>query len=419
MKLSRMGLRTSKTIGTDDNYISELIMQSGQLKKFSAGCYGYGTMLLRIKRNVEDIIRKNLDEIGCAEMQYSLIQCKKFWEASERWDKFIESGIMFTTKGKHSEYALSATAEEMSVEMLKGHIRSYRDLGICHYQIGTKFRDEIRAQGGLIKSKEFSMMDAYSFDETREKMMAFYNIMKETYYKIFKELGFDNIVNISSVNTMGGKYSSEFMFIDEEYGQDTILCNEELGLYINEEIFDCEEEVREMILGENKNLDVSSFSKKKAIEIGHIFQNDQYYSKKMNATFTNREGKPDYYWNGCYGIGVSRLIALIAINSLRKYGKLVWDSNVSMFDVNVICKNDEKCLLEGERIYNQLKEKGIKVCLDDRNYSIGEKIKDNELFGIRKTIVIGNAFVNEGKFEVNDRMQDIKQMIEEKDIFNI
>lgn len=411
MKLSKMGLKTQKNIGNEDCYISELLSQSGQLKKFSAGCFGFGTMLVKIKRNIEDIIRKYLEEIGCAEVQYSIIQSKKYWEASGRWDKYIESGTMFTTKGRHSDYAVSATAEEMSVEMLKTHIKSYRDLGICHFQIGTKFRDELRVQGGLIKSKEFNMMDAYSFDESKEKMEKFYDVMKLTYHKIFKELGFENIKSITSVNDMGGKVASEFMFFDDEYGQDTIFCNDELNLYVNEEVFDLKDEkLKELILGEHRNIDKSCFEKRKAIELGHIFQNDQVYSKMMGGTFIDREGKLDYYYNGCYGIGVSRLIALIAVNSLRKHGKLIWDESISAFDINIIVKNKDDVLLRvGEQIYNQLITSGIKACLDDRDYSIGEKLKDNELFGIRKTIIIGNNFKNDGVVDMEDRLENKKQ----------
>ena len=419
MKLSNLGLKTSKTIGSEDCYISELLEQSGQLKKYSAGCFGFGTMLLRIKRNIENIIRKNLDEIGCAEVQYSILQAKNYWEASGRWNKYVESGTMFTTSGRHSEYAISATAEEFSVAMVKSHIKSYRDLGFCHYQIGTKFRDEIRCQGGLIKSKEFNMMDAYSFDESKEKMIESYNKMIDVYHKIFKELGFDSIKNITSVNDMGGKIASEFMWFDEEYGQDTIFCNDKLGLYVNEEVFDIKDKaLKALILGKYIDIDKSQFVKRKATEVGHIFQNEQVYSKMMNGTFTNREGKQDYYWNGCYGIGITRLIALIAVNSIRKYGKLIWEANISAFNINIICKNDEICLQEGEKLYNELKQKGYKVCLDDRNYSIGEKIKDNELFGIQKTIIIGNSYLNNNCYEFEDRKTMEKIIILKDDLYS-
>lgn len=413
MKLSNLGLKTRKNIGSDDCYISELLQQSGQLKKYSAGCYGFGTFLVKIKRNIEDIIRKNLDDIGCAEVQYSILQTKKYWEASGRWDKYVDSGTMFTSKGRNGEYSISATAEEFSVEMVKENIKSYRDLGFIHYQIGTKFRDEIRCQGGLIKSKEFNMMDAYSFDENKEEMELSYNRMITVYHKIFKELGFDNIKNIISINDMGGEIATEFMWFDEEYGQDTIYCNDELQLYVNEEVFDLEDQnLKQLILGDHINIDKSQFVKRKATEVGHIFQNGQAYSKMMNATFTNREGKQDYYYNGCYGIGVSRLIALIAVNCIRKYGKFVWEDNVSAFNVNIICKYDNACLQAGYKLYNKLKEQGIKVCIDDRNNSIGEKLKDNELFGIRKVIIVGNSYVKDGLFEIEDRKTDKKQLVD-------
>ena len=122
----------------------------------------------------------------------------------------------------------------------------------------------------------------------------------------------------------------------------------------------------------------------------------------MNGTFINREGKQDYYYNGCYGIGVSRLVTIVAVNCMRKYGKLVWEDNVSAFNVNIICKNDDVCLKAGEELYSHLRQKGIKVCLDDRDYSIGEKSKDNALFGIRKLIIIGNEYLKNGKYDFED-----------------
>ena len=409
MKLSNLGLKTRKHIGNEDCYISELLEQSGQLKKYSAGCFGFGTMLLKIKRNIENVIRENLDEIGCAEVQYSILQAKNYWQASGRWDKYVESGTMFTSHGRHSDYAICATAEEFSLAMVRDHIKSYRDLGFIHYQIGTKFRDEIRCQGRQNKSLEFNMMDAYSFDESKEKMIETYNKLMNVYHKIFKELGFENVKNITSVNDMGGKIASEFMWFDDEYGQDTIFCNDELGLYVNKEVFDLQDtELKKLLLGKYVDIDKSCFEKRKAIELGHIFQNEQVYSKMMNGTFTNREGKQDYYWNGCYGIGVSRLVALIAVNQIRKYGKLIWNDNISAFNVNIICKNNDICLQEGERLYRELKNKGMKVCLDDRNYSIGEKLKDNDLFGIRKIIIIGNNFENNGTYDVEDRLTKSK-----------
>ena len=413
MKLSNLGLKTKKNIGSEDCFISELLEQSGQLKKFSAGCFGYGTMLLKIKRNIEEIIRKNLDEIGCAEVQYSILQAKNYWEESGRWDKYVNSGTMFTSNGRNGEYSICATAEEFSVAMVKDYIRSYRDLGFVHYQIGTKFRDEMRCQGGLIKSKEFNMMDAYSFDESKEKMVETYNKMIEVYHKIFKELGFVGIKNITSVNDMGGTIATEFMWFNEEYGQDTIYCNDELGLYVNEEVFDIQDrDLKAKILGEYVDIDKSKFTKRKATEIGHIFQNEQVYSKMMGGTFTNREGKQDFYYNGCYGIGVSRLVAIIAVNCIEKYGKLVWEDNVSSFNVNIVCKNTEECINAGEYVHKYLNGCGIKICFDDRDYSIGEKLKDNELFGIRNVIIVGNRYLNSGDFEIEDRRTGQKIVVE-------
>ena len=419
MKLSKMGIKTSKTIGTSEAYATEMLLQSGQLKRFSAGFYGYGTFLVKAKQKLENIIRKHLDNAGCAEVQYSILQSSSYWKASGRWQKYVDSGHMFTTTGRHGEYAISATAEEMSVEFLRNNIQSYRDLGFCQYQIGLKFRDELRVQGGIIRSKEFHMMDAYSFDESKEKMIESFEKMKEVYYEIFNELGLE-VKSIISVNDMGGKVASEFMWFDEEYGQDTILCNDELGLYVSSEVFDLKDEsLKELILGKHKNIDISKFEKRKALELGHIFQNDQVYSKMMNGTFINNKDKKDYYWNGCYGIGVSRILCILVADSLKKYGKLIWEDEVSAFKVNIIAKNDEISLAAAEKLYNELKAQNINACFDDRDLNIGEKINDNALFGVRRMIIVGKNFAKTGKLEFEDRKTNEKKNITKEELIKI
>lgn len=218
---------------------------------------------------------------------------------------------------------------------------------------------------------------------------------------------------------MGGKISNEFMWFDEEYGQDTVLCNDEIGLYVSEEVFELEDEsLKELMLGKYKNYDTNKFEKRKACELGHLFQNNQFYSKMMNGMFVNREGKQDYYWNGSYGIGVSRILCLLAVNSFRKYGKFVWEDNIASFKVNIIAKNET--MKEAESLYIELKSRGVEVCFDNReNLSIGEKIKDNELFGIRRTIVVGNEFARTGNFEFEDRKNNEKQILSKEKVLNL
>jgi len=411
MKLSKMGIKTSKSIGSEELFITEMLLQSGQLKRISAGVFAWGTMLVKAKQKLENIIRKHLDSADCFEALFCLLQARNYWDASGRWDKYIESGSMYTTKGRTGEFALSATAEEMSMEFMRSNIQSYKDLGVTVYQIATKFRDELRAQGGLLKSREFMMMDAYSFDESKEKMVETFNKMAKAYENIFDELGL-RVKAVKSVNDMGGKIAWEFMCFDEIYGQDTILYDEEHDISLNSEVLELEdEELKKEILADYVGVDFARLKKAKAIEMGHIFQNDQVYSKMMKGTFINRNGKQDYYWNGCYGIGISRAIQMLIVKSFEKYGRFVWEDCVAAYKVNIIVLDNEQIQLEGLKLYEILKNKGIECVLDDRQISIGAKLKDNELYGIRYNIILGKNYLETGKFEYLDRKTNEKREV--------
>lgn len=416
MKLSKMGIKTSKTRGTDEMFAHEFLLQSGQLKKFGAGVYGLGPTLLLARENIINIIRKNLNRYDCVEQILPTLQPKQLWVNSGRWQGYVDSGTMFTLKGKNGEYCIAPTAEEFSMEFINSSLKSYRDLEINLYQFGNKYRDEIRVRGGLFRSKEFLMKDGYSFHENKENMEKEFFRMKQCYLDIYNEIGLD-VVPVDAVNTMGGKVSNEFMCFTE-YGEDVVLYDEERNIAFNVEVLE-DEELKQILLEKHPGLDISALKQVKGIELGHIFQNNQFYSKSMNGKFINREGKEDYYWMGCYGIGVNRVLYMAVIKNLTEEKGLVWPLNIAPYKCNIINLNDEKLNVVAENLYNNLLKNDISAAWDDRDMTMGFKLKDNELLGLPIVIIIGKKFFENGLYEVENRITNEKSYMTEEEIIKL
>lgn len=416
MKLSKMGIKTSKTRGTDEMFAHEFLLQSGQLKKFSAGVYGLGPMLLLARENIINIIRKNLNRYDCVEQILPTLQPKQLWVNSGRWQGYVDSGTMFTLKGKNGEYCMAPTAEEFSMEFINNSLKSYRDLEVNLYQFGSKYRDEIRVRGGLFRSKEFLMKDGYSFHENKENMEKEFFRMKQCYLDIYSEVGLD-VVAVDAVNTMGGKVSNEFMCFTE-YGEDVVLYDKERNIAFNVEVLE-DEELKKILLEKHPGLDITTLEEVKGIELGHIFQNNQFYSKSMNGKFINREGKEDYYWMGCYGIGVNRVLYMSVIKNLTEENGLVWPLNIAPYKCNIINLYDEKLNAVAEDLYNNLLKNDISVAWDDRDMTMGSKLKDNELFGLPIVIIIGKKYFENGLFEVENRITKEKSFLTAEQVIDM
>lgn len=317
------------------------------------------------------------------------------------------------------EFCLAPTAEEAIVEFARTKLKSYKNLPTTFYQIGEKYRNEIRARGYLLRGKTFPMMDAYSFNESPEDLAETYEKIREAYLRIFERLGMDVIPVAADNGAMGGKRSEEFMLLSP-IGEDTILYDEKTGKAFNTEILE-KENYKEYLKEEYGIEDTSKLEERRAIELGHIFQLGQKYSESMNATYKAQDGEDKPYYMGCYGIGVSRTVATIyEINVLQgKDGKpngIALPKQVAPYMVQIIPKMDnEEKVKEAEELYNKLNERGIKAILDDREEgSIGAKIKDCKMLGTPYIIVLGDK-TNPGEIEIEDSRTGEKkiQKIEE------
>lgn len=421
MKLSESGMGVTRLQNIDETFpAQDILLQSGQIIQFGAGIYSYNNVPLKLRCNLEKIIKKVLDDTGCIEILLPTLQPEDIWQESGRWDKYIEDGTMLTIDTQKGKYCLAPTAEEAVVSFAKNKVKSYKDLPVIFYQIGEKYRNEIRTRGFLLRGKNFPMMDAYSFDKNQDDLVKSYNKMKEAYLKIFKILGLDIIPVAADSGAIGGHKSEEFMLLSE-IGEDTILYDKETGKAINTEVLE-KEDYAEYLKKEYGIEDISKLEPKKAVELGHIFQLGTKYSEQMNAKFTDNDEKDKVFYMGCYGIGVSRTLAtLYEKNLLRdKNGKpegIAIPVNLAPYMLQIIPKigNEEK-EKQGIELYNKLKMHGIETILDDRkDGSIGAKIKDCKILGTPYMAVLGDKTEN-GQIEIEDIKHGEKVIISQDEL---
>ena len=398
MRMSKMGIKTRHHRGNDEALSQEILFQSTQLKRHAAGIYGLGNLLVRARNNIMNVIRKNLENYDCSEVSLPVIQPKSIWEASGRWSTYAENKQMFTFEGRNGEYCLAPTGEEIVLDFIRENIASYKDLPVNIFQIGNKYRDEIRVRGGLLRSKEFLMKDGYSFHASKEDMVIEYNCMRECYMKIFSELGL-NAISVKAVSAdMGGKVSEEFM-CPSPVGEDKVLMDENTGIALNTEVLDYPEMLEE-IKQDNPEFDINNLKEVSCIELGHIFQLGKFYSENMNGYFVNAQGKKESYYMGCYGIGVNRTLGAICENNCDEEG-LVWPESVAPYQCVIISTPEN--INDAEKLYSEMKLKNIDVVLDDRGASFGSKIKDAKLLGFPYMIIVGKKYIQEKLFEVEVR----------------
>lgn len=413
MRIKRIGIKTKHSRGSEEALSQEILFQASQLKRHAAGIYGFGNFLIRARNKIVNIIRKNLEDFGCAEVSLPILQPKKLWEESGRWNIYSDNKQMFNFSGRNGEYCLAPTGEEIVLDFARDNIVSYKDLPINIFQIGNKYRDEIRVRGGILRSKEFLMKDGYSFHSSFEDMVLEYENMKKCYFKIFEDLEMD-VVSVKALNSdMGGKVSEEFMCFSE-IGEDRILINEDKTLALNEEVLQ-DEKALEMLKQANEDFDINKLKAVSCLELGHIFQLGQFYSEKMNGFFVDETGKKKAYYMGCYGIGVNRVLGAICENNCDEEG-LVWPKAVAPYSsVIIYSKENEKSAVG---LYSSLREKGVDVVLYDKEATFGSKIKDSKLLGFLYIIILGKKYLEDGLYEIEDRVNSNKMFLNEEELVN-
>jgi len=544
MKVSRYILSTLKEDPSDAVVLSHrLMMRAGLIKKEAAGMYSYLPMGFKVLKKVTNIVREEMDRAGALECLMPELTNADLWKESGRWDTMGPE--MFRIKDRNGlEYSLGPTHEESMTNMIRSVVSSYRDLPVNVYQINTKFRDEIRPRFGVIRSKEFIMKDAYSYDIDQAGLDESYNLMSQAYRNIFSRCGLETIPVQADSGTMGGNASEEFM-VASEVGEEVLLLCKKCDYRANREkaeykrgssdsaealemskkstpdvktiedladFFKCEtgkflksivyvidekpvmvvvpgdREVNEhklaavygaaeielasdetvvevtgapvgfagpveldvemifddsvadmvnAITGANevdfhyenvnpgrdfkieKSGDITSavegdtcvscgsrLYEKKGIEVGHIFKLGDKYTKGMNVSVLDANGKSVTPLMGCYGVGVTRTVAAIVEQNNDDRG-IKWPKEVAPFEVHLIgIGKKEDQVAEFEKIYSELMAAGFDVLYDDRKASPGIKFADADLIGIPVRVTIGRGYFESGRVEVKFRDSD-------------
>ena len=396
MKLSQTGMGTTKLNNIDEMYPGQsILMQTGQLVQYGAGLFGYNTIPLLVRRNIEKIIVETLNKYGCIEVLLPTLQPDTIWKNSGRYEHYTQDGTMLITESNKGTFCLAPTGEEAMLEFAREKLKSYKNLPVTYYQIGEKYRNEIRTRGYLLRGKAFPMLDAYSFDVDEKGMAISYENVRKAFLEIFEKIGLKVIPIVADNGAMGGKKSEEFMLISEQ-GEDKILYDETTGIGLNTEILE-REDYEQYLKNEYGIEDISNFKEIRTMELGHIFQLGTRYSEMMNGKYINQEGKESLYYMGCYGIGVSRTVAALYEQCLindEKWGPcgFVLPKAVAPYLLQIIPKlESEEKVAVANKLYKKLQEKGIGVILDDRdNLTIGAKIKDSKVLGTPFLVVIGD-----------------------------
>lgn len=403
MRLSKLNIKKINLNDVDDNYSAQdILLKLGELYQFESGIYGYGNIWNKLHRNIENIIISELDKADCIQVDFPKLQPRKIWDQSDRWDIYTKEGdIMFTLNNNLGEYGLAPTAEECATIFGSNRLGSYKTMPATYYQIGEKFRKEIRARGYLFRPRTFIMMDAYSFDTSEENMHKTFNKMHDVYMNIFKRIGIKVVPVISDGGTMGGRVSEEYQAFTK-LGEDIILYDEENDVGLNKEVLEFED--KETFLNAFGVSNIESLKEYNSVELGNNFELGTKYSDSMKLYYVDENGENKPYYMGCYGIGLGRIIACILENNVIKVNDKIKGFsipyNVAPYKVQIIYNETNK--ETAEKLYNHLLENNIEVILDDReNLNLGNRINDVYVLGTPKMIILGNKF-DGFNFEIED-----------------
>ncbi|WP_321283179.1 proline--tRNA ligase [uncultured Vibrio sp.] len=562
MRTSNYLLSTLKETPNDAEVVShQLMLRAGMIRKLASGLYTWLPTGLRVLRKVENIVRQEIDNAGAIETLMPVVQPFELWEETGRSEKMGPELLRFTDRHERP-FVLSPTAEEVITSLVRNEVSSYKQLPLNLYQIQTKFRDERRPRFGVMRSREFSMMDAYSFDIDKEGLQKSYDAMHDAYCKAFDRMGLDYRPVLADSGAIGGSGSQEFHVLAES-GEDLIAFStesdyaanlekaealaptdsapaptqemtlvdtpnaktiaelvEQHGLPIEKTIktlfvkasdevdapiiallvrgdhelnevkaenlpqvaapleMATEEEIRALVgagpgslgpvglklpfivdrsvavmsdFGGGANIDDKHYfginwgrdveldqvedlrnvvegdpspcgkgtiQLKRGIEVGHIFQLGKNYSEKMNCGVLGPDGKNVILEMGCYGIGVSRVVAAAIEQNHDKYG-IIWPDALAPFQVAIVPMNmhkSEEVKEAAEKLYAELTAMGIEVLFDDRKERPGVMFSDMELLGVPHTIIIGDRSMKEGNFEYKNRRSGEKTAVAMADI---
>lgn len=384
---------------------AKLLSRGGYVEKLTSGVYSYLPLGLRVLKNIERIVREEMNAVGGVELLMPALQPKELWEETGRWGSV---DVLYKIQDvQKREFVLGATHEEVITDILRRRTLSYKDLPLALYQIQTKFRDELRAKSGILRGREFIMKDLYSFHVSEDDRKKYYETVKKAYLKIFKRCGLSAIVAEASGGAFSKEVSHEFQ-VRTAGGEDTVVLCQKCDWAKNTE-------VAEKKAGEPCPSCGNVLKEEKSIEVGNIFTLGTKFSEAMGAHFTDKDGKEKPIIMGCYGIGVSRLMGAIVEANNDERG-IVWPHEVAPFDVHLIGveskdkKVAKRVAEETEKLYQKLQGQ-YSVLLDDRALSLGQKFADADLIGAAQRMVVSEKTLAARSVEVKKRSQAQAKLI--------
>lgn len=397
MRISQLFTKTSKTAPADEvAKNAQLLIRAGFIHKEMAGVYAYMPLGLRVLENIKQIIREEMNTIGGQEVMMTALQPKDIFEKTDRWDDAKVDNWFKTQLVNGTELGLGLTHEEPIVDALAPYVNSYKDLPIFVYQIQNKFRNELRAKSGLLRGREFVMKDMYSLARSQEEHTELYEQAAKAYHRVYERLGIGDITYRTAAD--GGifteRFSDEFQTLSP-IGEDTIYVDEEKRLAINEEVYTDENLVK---LG----LDKSKLVEKRGVEVGNIFPLETKYTDALDVYYTDENGNKQQIIMGCYGIGVSRLMGIIAEHFSDEKG-LVWPENIAPAKVYLVQIGSEASMKHAAELYEELQGEGVGVLFDDRDERPGTKFADAELMGIPYRVTVSDRLIEASQYEFTER----------------
>ena len=393
MRASKFYIATRKEAPAEAELLShQLLVRAGMVRLLGSGLYTIMPLGLRVLKKIEMIIRDELNDTGCMELLMPAIQPADLWKESGRWEEFGPQ--MLKIKDRHErEFCFGPTHEEVITDIIRKEINSYKQLPINLYQIQMKFRDEIRPRFGVMRAREFLMKDSYSFHTNFDCLKETYQKMFKAYESIFEKIGLEFRVVSADNGTIGGDASHEFHVLADS-GEDVLVYDEHSDFAANIELA-------------KDHPDIKKFKTCRGIEVGHIFQLGTKYSEKMSANFIAEDGTSKPVIMGCYGIGVSRIVAATIEQSHDEKG-IVFPPSIAPFEVIITPIGYDKSTTVknyADKLYDDLIKQGFDVLLDDRGLRPGVMFSEADLIGIPHRITVGEKTISENKYEYKNRSE--------------
>ena len=400
MKLSKLFTKTSKNISSQiESTNAQLLTRAGYIYQEMAGIYAFLPLGMRVIKNIENIVRDEMDKIG-EELLMPALSGRERWHATKRHDAI---DILMSTRAANekalekstAEYILNPTHEEIITPIAKHFRTSYKDFPFAIYQIQTKFRNEARAKSGLLRGREFIMKDLYSFHTSEEDLNKFYEIAKERYEAIFDRLGIgqDTYITFASGGDFTDDYSHEYQTVLES-GEDVIYLDRKNQVAYNKEVATAEDAKK---LGVN----FDELEQVMASEVGNIFPLSTKFSEHLDYKYSDEDNSKKNVWMGSYGIGISRLMGVITEKFADEKG-LVWPESIAPYMYHIVALPDEENIKVANKVYETLGE--YKCLYDDRDSaSTGERFADADLIGCPVQIVVSKKTLENNSVEVISR----------------